>query len=303
MTLQRRQFLRLAIGSGLVPAFSSIAFAEGYPARPVRVLVPYAPAGPADILARFTAQKLSEQFGKSFYVENVAGAGGNIGMGQGARAAADGYTLLVVPPNIIVNPAMYVTVPYDPYKDFDPVTVAVSAATVLSIHPSLPVQSVGELERFSVDVNRNSKGFPKARKSDSGCFDSNSEVARWRRDTRRTSGRGAVALVEDGESRREAARVLGLGASTAIRWIERWATTGSVAALPGTGHCRSPLEAHRQWLLDLVAAEPDLTLEEIRARLKSERRLKTGTTSVWRFYERHDITFKKNSARRRTGSS
>ena len=103
----------------------------------------------------------------------------------------------------------------------------------------------------------------------------------------------AVALVEDGESRREAARVLGLGASTAIRWIERWATTGSVAALPGTGHSRSPLEAHRQWLLDLVAAEPDLTLEEIRLRLKSEKRLKTGTTSVWRFYERHDITFKK----------
>ena len=113
----------------------------------------------------------------------------------------------------------------------------------------------------------------------------------------------AVGLVEDGESRREAARVLGLGASTAIRWIERWTTTGSVAALPGTGHSRSPLETHRQWLLDLVAAEPDLTLEEIRARLKSERRLKTGTTSVWRFYERHDITFKKNSARRRTGSS
>ena len=74
----------------------------------------------------------------------------------------------------------------------------------------------------------------------------------------------AIALVEDGESRREAARVLGLGASTAIRWIERWATTGSVAALPGTGHSRSPLEAHRQWLLNLVAAEPDLTLEEIR---------------------------------------
>jgi transposase len=77
-----------------------------------------------------------------------------------------------------------------------------------------------------------------------------------------------------------------------IRWIERWATTGSVAALPGTGHSRSPLEAHRQWLLDLVAAEPDLTLEEIRSRLKSEKRMKTGTTSVWRFYERHDITKK-----------
>ena len=108
----------------------------------------------------------------------------------------------------------------------------------------------------------------------------------------------AVALIEDGESRREAARVLGLGASTAIRWIERWTTTGNVAALPGTGHSRSPLEAHRQWLLDLVAAEPDLTLNEIRARLKSQKRLKIGTTSVWRFYERHDVTFKKNIARR-----
>jgi transposase len=112
----------------------------------------------------------------------------------------------------------------------------------------------------------------------------------------------AVALVEEGESRREVARVLGLGASTAIRWIERWSRTGSVAALPGTGQSRSPLEKHRQWLLDLIAAEPDLTLEEICVRLKSEKRLKTGTTSVWRFYERHDITFKKNSARRRTGS-
>lgn len=108
----------------------------------------------------------------------------------------------------------------------------------------------------------------------------------------------AVALVEEGESRREVARILGLGASTTIRWVERWTRTGSVAALPGTGHSRSPLEAHRRWLLELVAAEPDLTLEEIRARLKSEKRLKAGTTSVWRFYERHDITFKKNSARR-----
>ena len=111
----------------------------------------------------------------------------------------------------------------------------------------------------------------------------------------------AVALIEEGESRREAARILGLGASTAIRWIERWKTTGSVAALLGTGHSRSPLEAHRQWLLDLVAEEPDLTLNEIRARLKSRKRLKVGTTSVWRFYERHTITFKKNITRGRTG--
>ncbi len=113
----------------------------------------------------------------------------------------------------------------------------------------------------------------------------------------------AVALVEDGESRREAARVLGLGPSTAIRWIERWTTTGSVAAKPGTGHSRSPLEQHKQWLLDLVAAEVDLTLKEIRARLRVEKRQMAGIGSIWRFYDRHGITFKKNAARRRAGSS
>jgi transposase len=113
----------------------------------------------------------------------------------------------------------------------------------------------------------------------------------------------AVALVEAGESAREAARVLGIGASTAIRWLGRWTAIGSVDAKPGTGHSRSPLEEHRQWLLELVAAEPDLTLEEIRVRLRSARKVKAATSSIWRFYERHGITFKKNSARHRAGSS
>jgi transposase len=92
----------------------------------------------------------------------------------------------------------------------------------------------------------------------------------------------ALAIVEGGESAREAARLLNLGASTTIRWIQRWTTTGSVDAKPGTGHSRSPLERHKPWLLDLVAKEPDLTLKEIRARLRSE---------------------KKNSTRRRAGPS
>ncbi len=111
----------------------------------------------------------------------------------------------------------------------------------------------------------------------------------------------AVTLVEDGESRREAARVLGLGASTAIRWIELWQKTGSIDAKPGTGHCRSPLEAHVPWLLDLIAAEPDLTLKEIRARLRSEKKLGSSKSSIARFCDRHDITFKKNAARCRAG--
>ena len=113
----------------------------------------------------------------------------------------------------------------------------------------------------------------------------------------------AVAIVESGESAREAARLLNIGASTAIRWIARWTTTGSVAAKPGTGHSRSPLENHKQWLLDLIAAEPDLTLEEIRMRLRREKKQKAGIGSIWRFFDRHNITFKKNAARRRAGPS
>ena len=97
------------------------------------------------MLARLITQKLSEDLGKQFYVENIGGAGGNMGMGQGARAAPDGYTVLVVPPNIVINPAMYDSVPYDPYKDFDPVTIATTSASVLTVHPSLAVKTVKEL--------------------------------------------------------------------------------------------------------------------------------------------------------------
>ena len=96
----------------------------------------------------------------------------------------------------------------------------------------------------------------------------------------------AVVMVEEGESRREVARVLNLAPSTAVRWLQRWNRTGSVAAKPGTGHSRSPLKAYEQWLLDLVAKEPDLTLEEIRER--REKKLAVATSSVWRFYDRHE---------------
>jgi transposase len=111
----------------------------------------------------------------------------------------------------------------------------------------------------------------------------------------------AIELVEEGESAREAARILGVGASSTIRWVDRFATTGSVAAKPGTGHCRSKLEAHKDWLLDLAKAEPDLTLEEIRARLVEQKQQKAGLGSIWRFFDRHKMSFKKNSARRRAG--
>ena len=113
----------------------------------------------------------------------------------------------------------------------------------------------------------------------------------------------AIAIVEDGDSAREAARVLNAAPSTAIRWVELWTTTGSIEAKPGTGHSRSPLKAYEDWLLDLVSRQPDLTLEEIRELLKREKKLEVAASSVWRFFDRHDITFKKNAARSRAGST
>ena len=103
------------------------------------------PGGPTDVLGRLVAQKLSEQFGKQFYVENIGGAGGNLGLGQGARAQADGHTVVVIPPNLVVNPLMYDTVPYDPHNSFDPITVAVRSPTVLTVHPSLKANTVKDL--------------------------------------------------------------------------------------------------------------------------------------------------------------
>lgn len=141
MTLGRRGLLQIAAAFAPV----SVALAQSYPSRMVHIVVPYAPGGPSDILARLTAQKLSDELGQKFLVENVPGAGGNIGMGRVARSAPDGYSLAVVPPNVIVNPMMYASVPYDPYKDFAPITIAVSSPIVLAVNASTPVRSVDEL--------------------------------------------------------------------------------------------------------------------------------------------------------------
>jgi transposase len=108
-----------------------------------------------------------------------------------------------------------------------------------------------------------------------------------------------VGSVEAGASCHEAAAAFDVSPSSAIRWVACWRQTGSVTAKPMGGK-RSPLDAHQQWLLELVAAEPDLTLEEIRDRLRA-RGIRVSASSVWRFYDRNAITFKKKPARRRTG--
>src|SRR5438067_11388546 len=105
MKLVRRQFLSLAaVGfAGLARS----AAAQNYPVRPVRVIVPFAPGGPTDVFGRLMAQKLYEQLGGHFYVENVGSGGGHIGIAQGAKAAPEGYTPIVVPPNIVVTPVPF----------------------------------------------------------------------------------------------------------------------------------------------------------------------------------------------------
>ena len=145
MNFPRRQFLRLTAAAAVLPAMSRVAWTQGYPTRQVRVIVPFAPGGPPDAAARLIGQKLSESLGKQFYVENLPGASGNIGTGQAAKAAPDGYTVLVTVNNLVINPSLFERVPYDPYKDFEPVTLAVSYSSALAINPSVPAKTVGEL--------------------------------------------------------------------------------------------------------------------------------------------------------------
>jgi tripartite-type tricarboxylate transporter receptor subunit TctC len=145
MTTLFRGFVVLLalVGAALVAAGS--AFAQVYPSHSVRMIVPFAAGGPTDVIARIVAQKLSETWGQQIYTENVPGGGGNTGAAMAARAPADGYTILVVSTGFIVNPSMYAKVPYDPIKDFAPVTLVASSPNVLSVYPELPARSVREL--------------------------------------------------------------------------------------------------------------------------------------------------------------
>jgi tripartite-type tricarboxylate transporter receptor subunit TctC len=127
---------------------SGTAGAQNYPAHPVRFIVPFSPAGPTDVFARLLAEKLTTKLGQKFYVENQAGAGGNLGMGNAARAAADGYSIVFVSTSFIVNPSLFAKIPYDPYKDFAPVTLAAVSPNLLSINPSIPAHNVKELVAF-----------------------------------------------------------------------------------------------------------------------------------------------------------
>ena len=137
------------LGSVAALAFSVLladsASAQSYPNRQVRLIVPFGAGGPTDVIARVVAQRLSEAWGQQVITENIPGAGGNTGVAMVAKAPADGYTILVVSTGFMVNPSMYSKIPYDPVKDFAPVTLVAASPNVISAHPSLPAKTLKEL--------------------------------------------------------------------------------------------------------------------------------------------------------------
>lgn len=137
-----------AIAAAGVAAAAPAAIAQGgpggYPDRPVKIIVPFAAGGPTDIMARLVAQRLSENTGKSFFIENQGGAGGNIGMGAVARAAPDGYTILICSPSFVVNPGLYASVPYDPEKDFIAITNLGESTHAIFVHPSFKPTTISQ---------------------------------------------------------------------------------------------------------------------------------------------------------------
>jgi tripartite-type tricarboxylate transporter receptor subunit TctC len=141
-------FVTLAVAVlviGLHAALAKDGSTGGYPTRPVKVEIPFAPGGVVDIMGRLLAQKLSEALGQNFYIENHGGAGGNIGVANAKSSPADGYTLLMTSSSFVVNPSMHKKIPYNPYKDFDPVTVAAASPNVIVVNPKDSAKTLKEL--------------------------------------------------------------------------------------------------------------------------------------------------------------
>jgi tripartite-type tricarboxylate transporter receptor subunit TctC len=118
---------------------------EPYPNKPVKVIVPFAPGGPSDVTARIIFNEMSKNVGKQFFIENHAGAGANIGITLAARAAPDGYTVLLSSSSLWLNPSTYSKVAYDPSKDFEPISLVATTPNSLVVHPSVPVKTAKEL--------------------------------------------------------------------------------------------------------------------------------------------------------------
>jgi tripartite-type tricarboxylate transporter receptor subunit TctC len=137
------------------------ASAQQYPSKPVKMIVPFPAGGVTDVATRLIAQRLSERLKQQFYVENIGGAGGNLGMGNAAKSAGDGYTILVASSSIVVNPNLYNKVPYDIDKDFIPVTKAGGTPNSWVVNPNFPAKTMQEMiDLIRKEPGKHSVGSP-----------------------------------------------------------------------------------------------------------------------------------------------
>jgi tripartite-type tricarboxylate transporter receptor subunit TctC len=141
----RRAMARTALVL-MTALLSGAASAQGaYPDHKIRMIVPFAAGGPTDVIGRLVAERLSDVFGQQVYVENLPGAGGNLGVETAKRAAPDGYTIVTVSTGFIINPSMYSNIGYDPLKDFAPISLVAASPNVVVVHPSVPAKNLKEL--------------------------------------------------------------------------------------------------------------------------------------------------------------
>jgi tripartite-type tricarboxylate transporter receptor subunit TctC len=142
--------------AGLVLAWLVVgaAFAQSYPAKTIRMVMPFPPGGPTDIVGRLVAQKLSEQIGQSVVADSRPGASGNVGLEIASKAPADGYTIVLSSPVIALSPLLYAKLNYDPWKDLAPIALVGAVRNVLVVHPSVPAKNLKEL----VDIARKQPG-------------------------------------------------------------------------------------------------------------------------------------------------
>jgi tripartite-type tricarboxylate transporter receptor subunit TctC len=145
----RRRFLRLAAGSAALPAVARFAFAQTYPSRPVRLIVPFGPGGGTDIVARLIGQWLSERLGQQFVIENRPGAGGNLGTEAVVRAVPDGYTLALIGAPSAINATLYDKLPFNFIRDVAPVAIIVRFPNVMVVNPSVPAKTVPEFIAYA----------------------------------------------------------------------------------------------------------------------------------------------------------
>ena len=143
--------LRVMLAAAWLLSGVVAASAENYPTRPVRVVVGFPAGGPTDAIARIVAQKLTDNLGQQFFVENIGGAGGNTAAGQVARVTPDGYTIMAISTGFVVNPSLYAKVPYDPIKDFAPVTLVAASPNIVVVNPQVPAKTLPELVQLIRD--------------------------------------------------------------------------------------------------------------------------------------------------------